>query len=364
MKTKQFNIETAVAHIKKWLEAQHTLAKVQARNFGAQLATATQPLPLLHDNAEPFYAKIASSYIQQFTHVKIHLNGQIQVQQGSADYQEIDNHVKQYEKKLRDAMHKKQLAHDEQARLHLVEHPEQFTRNRYILYFLALFDVMSLATACMAFFRDYVLLAIIMGAAAGLGLVFLVKHSVLILRDSEDRKLKYFIEWCIFPLIFLAAIVFGILRYQGSLQSHGMQSSLSPLVFSVINLVVVATTAIVIYMHEPTKLASDQYMTWKKLDKHIKQLDKDITTYEKALHTCETNKYTIGQYRLQIRQAQLNFAELLKSNYQESVSEFQISNVRSRRDGVYPQAFKEKVAPLNLPTDDELFSHHTKNLGV
>ena len=356
------DLDDKMSKLRQELDTLHNDFIEKIQYDASSLAYSNLPPPD-SEKIEPFITKIKGFYLRLLNDIPQKIQGSLQLVYGAFDMNPIDEQLKKFD-------HQKQILEKEKNHLKddLKQRPKpkdisQYKKTKILLGILAFFDVMSMIASFMGTFGENYLFAIMLGASIGLSLIYLTKSLVLQIRDKPQTKTSLVAKWASVILLILVSIYIGGLRYIYSVDGadpHQETVFSSPIIFILINLLMVATTAYIVYTQVPSEEEIHEYHAYKKCEDDIVRKEQEIKQYEKEIDELKLKKSVTAKYRLQLRHYQQIFYERIRAMYEEAVGVFIVANLKQRTDGKNPVCFTQPLAPLNISNEDEKITNVLK----
>lgn len=316
------------------------------------------------EKIEPFITKIKGFYNRLLNDIPQKIQGSLQLVYGAFDMNPIDEQLKKLE-------HQKQILIKENLHLKddLKRRPKpkdisQYKWTKVLLAFLAFFDVMSMIASFMGTFGENYISAIVLGTLIAISVIYTTKSLVLHIRDTPQTKTSLVVKWATVILLILVSIYIGGLRYIYTIDGtdpHVKTIFSSPIIFILLNLLTIATTAYIVYTQVPSEVQIQEYRAYKKCEDDIIRKEQEIKQYDTDIDELKLKKTITGKYRLQLRHAQQIFYERIQAMYEEAVGVFIVANLKQRTDGKNPVCFTQPLAPLNISNEDEKITNVLKH---
>lgn len=317
------------------------------------------------DKIEPYITKIKGFYSRLRNDIPQKVQGSLQLVYGAFDMTPLDEQLKKLEQQKIITEREKNHLKDELKQRPKPRDISQYKWTKVLLGFLAFFDVMSMIASFMGTFQENYLFAIVLGITIGLSLIYFTKSLVLHIRDTPQTKTSLAVKWASVILLLLISIFIGGLRYVQSTDDgtvHQATLYSNPFVFIVFNLLIVTTTAFIVYTKVPSEKDIQDYLAYKKCEDEIVQKEQEIKQIDKDIEDIKLKKSITAKYRLQLRHYQKIFYERIQAMYEQAVGEFIIANLKGRTDGKNPLCFTLPLAPLSISNEDEkidnVLKHH------
>lgn len=353
-------LDKVVEQLKEQLQKRHdlfvkTTVVSEARNYAAKRMPNKS-----ESSIEPFLTTIRAHYAGEKKEVEGAMNGAIQRALASMNITTANQKIESITKDQQNIMEKVRHLLLDKDKLHVSFDTASYERHRLLLALFGMGESMWNA----AFFvkiGDILLSGLIIGIIVGLAQIIGVKVTVQIIKDipNKSKRRKY---------AYLAAIGFAFVsvvlataRYWLILPSHGTIIpiyAVSPLLFTVINLLLMAATALMVYRFFPSRLEVRQIAAAKKIDGEIKALEKQYKDLQTGLIDLQNEREILIEYRVTVLHCQKMLLEKIDALYAASIGIFKEENVTKRSDGIFPDCFRDphELLPGSNPDDFLLVS--------
>lgn len=357
------DLDEKMSKLKEELDSLHNGFIKEVPYDASSLAHSNLP-PHDAEKIDPYITKIKGFYQRLRNDIPHKVQGSLQLVYGAFDMNPIDEHLKKLETQKQILEKEKNHLKDDLQRQAKPRDISQYKWTKVLLAFLAFFDVMSMIASFMGTFQENYLFAIVLGTTIGLSLIHFTKSLVLHIRDTPQTKSSLVVKWASLILLLLISIFIGGLRYVQSTDDgtvHQATLYSNPFVFILFNLLIIATTAYIVYMKCPSEKEIQEYHAYKKCEDDIIRKEQEIKQYDTDIDELKLKKTITGKYRLQLRHAQQIFYERIQAMYEEAVGVFIVANLKQRTDGKNPVCFTQPLAPLNISNEDEKITNVLKH---
>lgn len=354
--------DNAIEPIKRELDAQHMEFLKEVPFIASSFAHGNYPQKD-NNSIEPYFKKVKGFYQRLKNDVPLKLQGALQLLYGTFDIGKLDESInKKAEERAKIEKEKHHLL-DTQNKNGIPKNINSYKWAKYLLWFLGFVDVVSVVTAFLNVFSDNYFIAIVLGISIGVSMLLLIKSAVLDMRDNPETSTRKRVKWIIIILLAIVAIIIGGLRYAQTADSPEQTQTMfaSPLVFIVINFLIMAATAYVVYMYYPSDTEVQCFEQYNQLQKEIALKENQIKELDIEIDELKNNKNAIGKYRLQLRHFQQVLYQRIQAMYEEAFGVYIEHNLKHRTDGVYPLCFNDPIPTLdNMENEDEKITNVLK----
>ncbi|MBX7226414.1 MAG: hypothetical protein K1X55_10310 [Chitinophagales bacterium] len=350
-------IEGKIQLIKQELNTLHNeFLHTEVKNIA--VGFAQNNYPKIDDGIAAYIGKIKAYYQKLRSEVPLRIAGQLQLLTGAMEIQTVDEHIKKAEEEKRALEKEKWYLENTFKKASIPINLESYKWKKYSLWLIGFVEVMGYIACFVSVLSDSIFSAIILGTTIGVCVLFLLKSVVIDYRDNEVKSKKRF--YAIGALLLVLAVSLGGLRYAGVLTNDpSTQASIfnNPIVFIAINLLIMCATGYFMYIFHPSQAELKYVDDYKKMKDDLDKKIAEIKATDAEIEHHKESKNSIMRYRIQMRHYQAVLFERIEAMYMESASYFIETNLKARRDGIFPNCFNEPIPPLDTNNADENISN-------
>lgn len=344
-------IVTEFNHVNQEIDRSHEeTINSDVLHLARSLASKNFPKPDETD-IEPFVSSITAKYATLKNKAAIKLKGSLQKYLGSIGISRLTQKIEEVKTKLGERRNKTNNLILDRDRIEMVN---KTVLLKQVWLILAVFGVAEVVYNVSTFITigDIVIFALILGVIIGFAQILTAKSVTLYIRDIQDvsHRKKYiriaFVGFSTFSLML------GILRFYllpARQQTPIPIWALNPIIFAVINLVLIVGAALVVYRYYPTREQEAQLEQLRKINKEIKTTSNAVAQLETEQDTLTKQKAQAFLLHGSVIYDELKIYEKIDNYYQQAVGAFKNENVTKRSDNEYPLCFRKQVLPPPSP---------------
>lgn len=349
--TQQLNLQITKSHLK----IIQSSVLLEARSYAAK------GLPKADEaKIDPYLTSIAAQYRALKKEVSVKMKGTLQKFLGIVGITPMDEKITKTSVAITTEADKIKNLESDKDRIQADSRHSGYKKQKWLLILFGLAECL-LTISCFLKIGDIILIALVVGAVIGLAQVYAAKTAVLFIREMENprkRKLYSIIALIGFTIF---SLVLGSMRYYFA--HTGVASDipfiiLNPFSFAAINMLLVISSALLVYFFFPTKAELEQISHVEAIEDELKKSIKQRNDLIKQHDNLVTEKVKAVKVHGELAHCEKELFEKIDAHFDEAVGKWKNENVTKRTDGAFPECFKHPhgILPVSVNIDSNLLT--------